>query len=126
MDNNNQTPNFEPNQPQRPPMPDTHMAKAVIATALGAILILEGLGIFCLPLGIVSLVKASDVTDLYKNGLYAEADATSRSASKWANWAFVVGGIIVGLNILAAIATAILSFAGILAPFMLLALLGID
>jgi hypothetical protein len=45
----------------------------------------------CLPLGIVSIVKAAQVSGLWAQGNYAGAQAASSSARKWAMWSAIVG-----------------------------------
>ncbi|MDD5816939.1 MAG: CD225/dispanin family protein, partial [bacterium] len=44
----------------------------------------------CLPFGIVSIVKASQVSTFYSQGLYAEAEEASKSAGKWAMWGAII------------------------------------
>ena len=79
-------PGYGPQQPYgaRPPMPDTYMVWAILATLL-----------CCLPFGIVSIVKASQVSSLYYQGNYAEARAASRAARNWAIASAVSSGAIV-------------------------------
>jgi Interferon-induced transmembrane protein len=50
----------------------------------------------CLPLGIVSIVYASKVSGLWTQGRYAEAQAASDNAKKWAIWG-AVAGVIIGI-----------------------------
>ena len=77
---------YGPQQPYgaRPPMPDTYLVWAILATLL-----------CCLPFGIVSIVKASQVSSLYYQGNYAEARAASRAARNWAIASAVSSGAIV-------------------------------
>ena len=81
-----QQPGYGPQQPYgaRPPMPDTYMVWAVLVTVF-----------CCLPFGIVSIVKASQVSSLYYQGNYAEARAASRAARNWAIASAVSSGAIV-------------------------------
>ena len=78
-------PGYGPQQPYgaRPPMPDTYMVWAVLVTVF-----------CCLPFGIVSIVKASQVSSLYKQGRYQEAVAASEAAKKWAIWSAVAGVVL--------------------------------
>ena len=78
-------PGYGPQQPYgaRPPMPDTYMVWAILATLL-----------CCLPFGIVSIVKASQVSSLYSQGRYQESVAASEAAKKWAIWSAVAGVVI--------------------------------
>ena len=79
-------PGYGPQQPYgaRPPMPATYLVWAILATLL-----------CCLPFGIVSIVKASQVSTLYYQGNYAEARAASRAARNWAIASAVSSGAIV-------------------------------
>ena len=78
-------PSYGPQQPYgaRPPMPDTYMVWAVLVTVF-----------CCLPFGIVSIVKASQVSSLYNQGRYQEAVAASEAAKKWAIWSAIAGVVI--------------------------------
>ena len=78
-------PGYGPQQPYgaRPPMPDTYMVWAVLVTVF-----------CCLPFGIVSIVKASQVSSLYSQGRYQESVAASEAAKKWAIWSAVAGVVI--------------------------------
>lgn len=58
-----------------PPMPDTYMVWAILVTLF-----------CCLPFGIVSIVKASQVSSLYAAGNYQAAQSASQEAKKWAMW----------------------------------------
>ncbi|MDD6475107.1 MAG: CD225/dispanin family protein, partial [Sodaliphilus pleomorphus] len=78
-------PGYGPQQPYgaRPPMPATYLVWAILATLL-----------CCLPFGIVSIVKASQVSSFYSQGRYQEAVAASEAAKKWAIWSAVAGVVI--------------------------------
>ncbi|MCI5980377.1 MAG: CD225/dispanin family protein [Muribaculaceae bacterium] len=78
-------PGYGPQQPYgaRPPMPATYLVWAILATLL-----------CCLPFGIVSIVKASQVSSLYNQGRYQEAVAASEAAKKWAIWSAIVGVVL--------------------------------
>ena len=78
-------PSYGPQQPYgvQPPMPDTYMVWAVLVTVF-----------CCLPFGIVSIVKASQVSSLYSQGRYQEAVAASEAAKKWAIWSAIVGVVL--------------------------------
>ena len=79
-------PSYGPQQPYgvQPPMPATYLVWAILATLL-----------CCMPFGIVSIVKASQVSSLYYQGNYAEACAASRAARNWAIASAVSSGAIV-------------------------------
>ena len=66
----------------------------------------------CLPFGIVSIVKASQVSSLYNQGKYLEAEEASNSAGKWAMWGAISSVIFAVLYIL-----CIILFAGSMAAF---------
>jgi hypothetical protein len=51
--------------------------------------------ICCLPLGIVSIVKAGKVSRLWAEGRYAEAHEASDDAKKWAIWSAIAGAVVV-------------------------------
>lgn len=66
----------------------------------------------CLPLGVVGIVKASQVEGLWRQGHQAEAERASQAAKTWTLWSFGVGlgvqiiywGFIVGVGVLGALA----------------------
>lgn len=63
-------------------MPDTHLVWAILTTLF-----------CCLPFGIVSIVKASQVSSAYHTGNYQQAEQNSRDAKKWAIISASVGFI---------------------------------
>jgi len=73
---------FPPQQPQGTP-PSSNLVLAILTTLF-----------CCLPFGIVSIVKASQVNGLWAQGRFAEAQASSDAAKKWAIWS-VVGAVAV-------------------------------
>jgi hypothetical protein len=50
----------------------------------------------CLPLGIVSIVKATQVSGLWGQGRYAEAQQAADDAKKYAMWG-AIAGVVVGV-----------------------------
>jgi hypothetical protein len=60
------------------PMPDNYLVWAILTTIF-----------CCLPLGIVSIVFASQVSSKYAVGDYAGALDASENAKKWAIWSAV-------------------------------------
>lgn len=60
--------------------PNTNLVWAILSTLF-----------CCLPLGIVAIVKASQVDTLWFCGKYSEAIAAAESAKKWSIIAAVVG-----------------------------------
>ncbi len=47
----------------------------------------------CLPLGIVSIVKANQVNALWAQGQHDQAQVAANDAKKWAMWAAISGVI---------------------------------
>lgn len=88
----NQNPYYSQNQYQ-PPKPDTYLVWAVLTTVL-----------CCLPLGIVSIVYACKVDNLYYRGLYNEAYDASRKAKNWAIWSALTSLILSVLYLFIALA----------------------
>lgn len=68
--------------PQQNPnrRPDTHMAGAILVTLF-----------FCLPLGLIAVVAANDVSTLYRAGDYQGAQEASDKAMKWIYYSVFVG-----------------------------------
>lgn len=90
-------------QPQsNRPMPPTNLVWGILVTIF-----------CCLPFGIVSIVKASQVSSLYNQGKYLEAEEASNSAGKWAMWGAISSVIFAVLYIL-----CFILFAGSMAAFM--------
>jgi hypothetical protein len=68
------------------PEPKTWLVEAVLVTLF-----------CCLPFGIIGIIKASNVSSLYTQRRYAEAQEASAQAGKWVKWGFAVGLIYVVL-----------------------------
>jgi predicted secreted protein len=49
----------------------------------------------CLPLGIVAIVKSSQVNGLWAQGQYAEAQAAANSAKKFVTWSAIIGVVVI-------------------------------
>jgi Interferon-induced transmembrane protein len=77
-------PGWPPPQPGWPAQrePDNYLVWAILCTIL-----------CCVPLGIVSLVQSSKVSGLWAQGRFAEAQAASDGAKKWAIIGAVVGAV---------------------------------
>ncbi|MCV7195640.1 CD225/dispanin family protein [Mycobacterium angelicum] len=102
-----QPPGYPPPQPGYPaqqpgygqPEPDNYLVWAILVTVL-----------CCLPFGIVSIVNATKVSGLWAQGRYAEAQAASASAKKWAIIGAIAGvvvGVVVGIIYVVLIAVAV-------------------
>ena len=65
--------------------PDNNLVWGILVTVL-----------CCLPLGIVSIVKATQVSGLWGQGRYAEAQQAAADAKKFAMWG-AIAGVVVGV-----------------------------
>jgi len=89
--------NYPPPQPQGA-APSSHLVLGILTTLF-----------CCLPFGIISIVKASQVNGLWAQGQFAEAQASSAAAKKWAIWSivatvlvYIVIGILAATGVIAA------------------------
>ena len=84
-------PYYQPNyaQGQRPLKPNNYLVWAILSTIL-----------CCLPFGIVSIIYASKVDNLYNLGDYIGAQDASNKAKNFALWGAVISAIGVVLYIL--------------------------
>jgi TRAP-type mannitol/chloroaromatic compound transport system permease small subunit len=75
-------------------MPNNHLVSAILVT------------LFCMPItGIIAIVKSSQVSGLWAQGQYAEAQASADSAKKWVKWSIIIWvGLVVLSGVLAVIA----------------------
>lgn len=85
--------NYPPTQPQGA-QPSSHLVLGILTTLF-----------CCLPFGVISIVKAAQVNGLWSQGRYAEAQASSAAAKKWAIWSvlatvavYVVIGILIAVG----------------------------
>lgn len=76
------------NLPPGPP-PDNYLVWAILCTIL-----------CCLPLGIVSIVKSSQVNSKWQLGDYDGARQSAEEAKKFATWGAIAGGVVIVLYIL--------------------------
>jgi ABC-type Fe3+ transport system permease subunit len=74
-------PGYPPQQPPAAQAPNNHLVLSIVAL------------VFCLIPGIVAIVKSSQVSGLWAQGQYAEAQASADSARKWAIWSIVLGAV---------------------------------
>ena len=92
-----QQPYYQPNYAQGQPMkPDNYLVWAILSTIF-----------CCLPLGIVSIVYAAKVDNLYNAGDFAGALDASSKAKNYALWSAVSIVIIVVLVLIVAAIAAI-------------------
>jgi predicted secreted protein len=78
-------PGYPPQQPPAGQAPNNHLVWSILVTLF-----------CCLPLGIVAIVKSSQVNGLWAQGQYAEAQASADSAKKFVIWSVVIG-VVVGI-----------------------------
>ncbi|MCV7301834.1 CD225/dispanin family protein [Mycobacterium barrassiae] len=86
------------NYPPPQAAPSSHLVLGILTTLF-----------CCLPFGVVSIVKAAQVNGLWAQGRYAEAQASSAAAKKWAIWSivatvlvYIVIGILIATGVIAA------------------------
>ncbi|AKN18332.1 CD225/dispanin family protein [Mycobacterium haemophilum] len=75
-----------PGYPPQPPAgqaPNNYLVWSILVTLF-----------CCLPLGIVAIVKSSQVNGLWASGRYAEAQAAADSAKKLSIWSAVIGVVV--------------------------------
>jgi cytochrome b561 len=87
-----------PGYPPQPPAgqaPNNYLVWSILVTIF-----------CCLPFGIVAIVKSSQVSGLWAQGRYAEAQASADSAKKWVTWSVIVGLVVIVINVLLAMAGA--------------------
>jgi len=75
--------NYPPPQQPQGAQPSTHLVFAILVTLF-----------CCLPFGIVSIVKASQVNGLWVQGQYDAAQASSAAAKKWAMWGLIAAIVV--------------------------------
>jgi hypothetical protein len=63
--------------------PDNNLVWAILSTIL-----------CCLPLGIVSIIKSTQVSGLWNSGQYAAAQKSADDAKKFAIWGAIIGVVI--------------------------------
>jgi uncharacterized membrane protein YjgN (DUF898 family) len=63
--------------------PDNYLVWAVLSTVF-----------CCLPLGVVAIVKSSQVNSLWAQGRYDEAQRSAAEAKKFAMWSAIVAGVL--------------------------------
>ncbi|MBK6870052.1 MAG: CD225/dispanin family protein [Kineosporiaceae bacterium] len=87
--------------------PENYLVWAILTTVL-----------CCLPAGIVSIVQAAKVNDLYDAGRHTEAMVAAQSAKKWAVISALSTIVVIGLSIVvsAAIPVFLAQRPGGLAP----------
>jgi Interferon-induced transmembrane protein len=103
-------PGYPPQQPPGAQAPNNYLVWSILATLF-----------CCLPLGIVAIVKSSQVSGLWAQGQYAEAQASADAAKRWVRWSvilWVVGVIVYGIFLLVVALTTSNSNSAMLAvPF---------
>jgi hypothetical protein len=69
--------------------PDNYLVWAILVTVL-----------CCLPFGIVSIVNSTKVSSLWAQGRFAEAQAASNNAKKWAIIGAIVGAVVAVISVI--------------------------
>jgi hypothetical protein len=72
--------------PNYGPPPENNLVWAILSTVM-----------CCLPLGIVAIVKASQVNSLWFQGFHAEAHRAADEARKWAMGSAIASGVLIGV-----------------------------
>ena len=72
-------------QPAPGPPPDNYLVWAILTTVF-----------CCLPLGVVSIIKSTQVSGLWAQGQYDAARKSAEDAKKFATWA-AIAGVVVGV-----------------------------
>lgn len=91
-------PQGAPGYPQQG-APDNYLVWAILSTVL-----------CCLPLGIVSIIKSTQVNGLWQQGRYAEAQKSAEDAKKFAMWGAIAGVVVAVLYIIFAVVLGAASF----------------
>ena len=71
------------------PPPDNNLVWAILSTVF-----------CCLPLGIVAIIKSTQVSSLWAQGQHDAARKSAEDAKKFALWAAIAGVVLVALYIL--------------------------
>jgi predicted secreted protein len=78
-------PGYPPQQPPAAQAPNNYLVWSILVTLF-----------CCLPLGIVAIVKSSQVNGLWAQGRFAEAQASANSAKRFVIWSAIIG-VVVGI-----------------------------
>ena len=78
-----------PGPPGYGTQPDNYLVWAILVTVF-----------CCLPLGIVSIVKSTQVSGLWAQGRFAEAHQASEDAKKWAMWGAIIGAVLIVIGVI--------------------------
>ncbi|ORA73545.1 CD225/dispanin family protein [Mycolicibacterium insubricum] len=76
------------------PAPDNNLVWAILCTVL-----------CCLPLGVVSIVKSTQVNGLWAQGQYDAARKSADDAKKFAMWGAIAGAIVFVIAIIVNVAS---------------------
>lgn len=79
----NQNPQSNQNFPPQGPPPDNYLVWAILSTVL-----------CCLPLGIVSIIKSTQVNSKWQMGDIAGAQQAAQDAKKFAMWGAIISVIV--------------------------------
>jgi uncharacterized membrane protein len=88
----------------QPPPPPGYPPQQPVGQSPNNHLLMSIIGIlFCLPFGIVAVVKSSQVNGLWAQGQYAEAQKSADSARKWAMWSIIIGVVLTVIYVILAV-----------------------
>ncbi|WP_319454480.1 MULTISPECIES: CD225/dispanin family protein [unclassified Mycobacterium] len=79
--------------------PDNNLVWGIVVTVL-----------CCLPLGIVSIVKATQVSGLWASGQHAEAQKAADDAKKFAIWGAIAGVVVIALYLIFSLVVGVSTF----------------
>ena len=79
--------------------PDSNLVWGILVTML-----------CCLPLGIVSIVKATQVSGLYAQGRHAEAQQAADDAKKFAIWGAIAGVVVIAIYLIFSVVVGVSAF----------------
>ncbi len=63
----------------------------------------------CLPLGIVSIIKSSQVSGLWAQGRYDDAQKSAQQARKWAIWSAIAAAVLAVISVIIAIIVIVIA-----------------
>ena len=79
--------------------PDNNLVWAILSTVL-----------CCLPIGIVSIIKSTQVSGLWASGQYAAAQKSADDAKKFAIWSAIAWAVVVVVYLLLAVVFGVFSY----------------
>lgn len=90
-------PGYPPPQPPGAQAPNNHLVLSIVGL------------VFCLIPGIVAVVKSTQVSGLWAQGQYDQAQASAESARKWAIWSIILGAVFGVIYLILAVIGALMA-----------------